>query len=118
MTTPTPNEDGKATEGTEPDATDTAPENTLPADPAQLQPEIVGVRKGMFGVRGSGDTSGYGGLVRPVVMPGGSSRPYGGWFDEVDSALRSGLAELGLAVPDVVPPGPAVEWPVEVTLLS
>jgi NADH-quinone oxidoreductase subunit C len=37
--------------------------------------EVVEVRSGMFGVHGSGDTSGYGGLVRPVAMPGPSSRP-------------------------------------------
>ena len=46
-----------------------------------------GFRKGAFGVSGSGDTSGFGGLVR--VEPGGAvalhstDRPYGGWFDEV-----------------------------------
>jgi NADH-quinone oxidoreductase subunit C len=41
-----------------------------------------GFRKGAFGVSGSGDTSGFGGLVR--VEPGGAvalhstDRPYGG----------------------------------------
>ena len=50
-----------------------------------------GFRKGAFGVSGSGDTSGFGGLVR--VEPGGAvalhstERPYGGWFDEVTDAL-------------------------------
>ena len=34
--------------------------------------EIVDVRTGMFGVSGSGDTSGFGGLVRTVAMPGAS----------------------------------------------
>jgi NADH-quinone oxidoreductase subunit C len=33
-------------------------------------------------------------------MPGGSTPPYGGWFDEVAQALGSGLTELGL--PDAV----------------
>src|SRR4051794_41536514 len=43
-----------------------------------------GFRKGAFGVSGSGDTSGFGGLVR--VEPGGAvalhstERPYGGDF--------------------------------------
>ncbi|QNN51279.1 NADH-quinone oxidoreductase subunit C [Nocardioides mesophilus] len=83
--------------GTEPDATDLAPENTLPADPSQLQPEVVGVRTGMFGVRGTGDTSGYGGLVRPVAMPGGTVRPYGGWFDEFADALEVALAAKDVA---------------------
>ncbi|MGH3729239.1 MAG: NADH-quinone oxidoreductase subunit C [Micromonosporaceae bacterium] len=46
----------------------------------------------MFGVSGSGDTSGYGGLVRrrPAVL--GTEPPYGGYFDEVVDALRDGLA--------------------------
>ena len=50
-----------------------------------------GFRKGAFGVTGSGDTSGFGGLVR--VEPGGAvalhstERPYGGYFDEVTDAL-------------------------------
>ncbi|NUQ86942.1 MAG: NADH-quinone oxidoreductase subunit C, partial [Glycomyces artemisiae] len=87
---------GEVTPGTDPDATDNAPENTLPADPEQLQPEVVGVRTGMFGVRGSGDTSGYGGLVRPVVMPGGSPRPYGGWFDDFADTLQTAASAKGL----------------------
>jgi NADH-quinone oxidoreductase subunit C len=57
----------------------------------------VGVRRGMFGARGSGDTSGYGGLVAPIVYPGSSERPYGGWFDEVADVLEARLgAEGGL----------------------
>ncbi len=32
--------------------------------------EIVEVREGAFGAHGSGDTSGFGGLTRPVMMPG------------------------------------------------
>jgi NADH-quinone oxidoreductase subunit C len=86
----------EVTPGTEPDATDTAYENRLPADPEQLEPEVVGVRQGMFGVRGTGDTSGYGGLVRPVAMPGGTPRPYGGWFDEVADSLEAALAQGGV----------------------
>ena len=50
--------------------------------------ETVDVRRGMFGASGSGDTSGYGGLVHPVQLPGGSSRPYGSYFDEVADALE------------------------------
>ena len=41
----------------------------------------------MFGVRGTGDTSGYGGLTKPVQMPGPSAPPYGGWMDDVATAL-------------------------------
>jgi NADH-quinone oxidoreductase subunit C len=86
----------EVTPGTEPDATDRAVENQLPADPQQLEPEVVGVRHGMFGTTGTGDTSGYGGLVRPITMPGGTSRPFGGWFDEVADALEAGLAGSGV----------------------
>lgn len=49
-------------------AATTGPEGTLPAQPAG-DAEVIGVRQGMFGVRGSGDTSGYGRLVRPVTLP-------------------------------------------------
>lgn len=54
-------------------------------------PEIIGVRRGMFGAGDSGDTSGYGRLIRPVTLPGGSPRPYGGYFDEVADALSTAL---------------------------
>lgn len=49
---------------------------------------VVDVRHGMFGVSGSGDTSGYGGLVRTIAMPGPSQRPLGGWFDDVVDVLE------------------------------
>ncbi|WP_406137340.1 NADH-quinone oxidoreductase subunit C [Streptomyces sp. NBC_01089] len=58
--------------------------------------EVIGVRKGMFGARNGGDTSGYGGLVRTVALPGATNRPYGGWFDEVADELEGALEELGL----------------------
>ena len=58
--------------------------------------EVVGTRTGMFGVRGSGDTSGYGGLTRAVEMPGSSEAPFGGWFDEVASALQTVSRDAGL----------------------
>ena len=58
--------------------------------------QAVGVRHGMFGARGTGDTSGYGGLVAPIVYPGTASRPYGGWFDEVADALEARLRQTDL----------------------
>lgn len=54
-------------------------------------PEVIGVRRGMFGAKGSGDTSGYGRLIRSVALPGSSPRPYGGYFDDVVDALESAL---------------------------
>jgi NADH-quinone oxidoreductase subunit C len=56
-------------------------------------PEKIGQRRGMFGVTGSGDTSGYGRLVRDVALPAGSPRPYGGYFDEVVDALAAALGD-------------------------
>jgi NADH-quinone oxidoreductase subunit C len=65
--------------------------------------EVIGVRKGMFGAAGGGDTSGYGGLVRTIRLPGASSRPYGGFFDEIADELEGALEEQGL------PPAEAIE---------
>ena len=59
-------------------------------------PETIGVRQGAFGVAGSGDTSGFGGLVRPIEMPGASEKPYGGYFDAVTEELELALADRGL----------------------
>ncbi|MBY0443435.1 MAG: NADH-quinone oxidoreductase subunit C [Mycobacteriaceae bacterium] len=55
----------------------------------------VDVRHGMFGARGTGDTSGYGRLVREIAMPGSSPRPYGGYFDEVVDGLAEALKQAG-----------------------
>jgi len=53
----------------------------------------IGARTGMFGVHGSGDTSGYGGLIRPISLPPLASRPYGGWYDDLADAIADGLGE-------------------------
>ena len=53
--------------------------------------EKIGVRRGMFGGSVSGDTSGYGRLVRTVTLAGSSERPYGGYFDEVVDRLAQVL---------------------------
>src|SRR6187200_1165105 len=77
------------------EVTDIEPENKtqdpstdVVAADAQVD-QAVGVRRGMFGTKGTGDTSGYGGLVAPVVLPGAAQRPYGGWYDEVADALEA-----------------------------
>jgi NADH-quinone oxidoreductase subunit C len=59
-------------------------------------PEVVEVRHGAFGARGSGDTSGFGGLTRIVQVPGSSPRPYGGGFDAAVDALAEDLAGAGV----------------------
>jgi NADH-quinone oxidoreductase subunit C len=68
--------------------------------------EVINVRRGMFGISGSGDTSGYGRLVREVTLPGSSPRPYGGYFDDVvdrlADALKAGDIEFENAIEKVV----------------
>ncbi|SDE34370.1 NADH-quinone oxidoreductase subunit C [Rhodococcus tukisamuensis] len=59
-------------------------------------------QRGMFGVSGTGDTSGYGRLVRPVTLPGATSRPYGGYFDDVVDTLAAALAEVGVGFDQAV----------------
>jgi NADH-quinone oxidoreductase subunit C len=76
------------------------PENRKPAD--EPGAEAIDVRRGMFRARGTGDTSGYGGLVRPVLLPGASERPYGGWFDETADQLERLLPEFDDAIEKVV----------------
>ncbi|MDN4506964.1 NADH-quinone oxidoreductase subunit C [Dietzia maris] len=53
------------------------------------------MRHGMFGVRGSGDTTGFGGLVRPKEMPGSTPPPYEDDDDEVIRALTAALHQRG-----------------------
>ena len=61
-----------------------------------------GSRHGMFGVKGSGDTSGFGGLTRPAPVLAGTPRPYGGWFDEVADELERAYPAFGDAVERVI----------------
>jgi NADH-quinone oxidoreductase subunit C len=77
-------------------ATDGLPEP--PAAENADAPEVIEVRKGMFGIADDGDTSGYNRLVRTVQLPGATPRPYGpgdayGEFDEVADELTAALAE-------------------------
>ncbi len=60
------------------------------------------IQHGMFGVSGSGDTSGYGGLVHKQVIPGSTERPYGGYYDEVTDALEQAYAGFNNAILRVV----------------
>lgn len=58
--------------------------------------------QGLFGVHGSGDTSGFGGLVRQTVTPGSAERPYGSYFDEVADELERAYPEFNDAIERVV----------------
>jgi len=64
----------------------------LPVVPLGVpQLEVIAVKQGAFGVNGSGDTSGFGGLMQTVTLPGASARPYGAGFDELADELELSL---------------------------
>jgi NADH-quinone oxidoreductase subunit C len=65
-------------------------------------PPASGAGMGMFGIQGSGDTSGFGGLVRRRAVVETAPRPYGGWFDEVYDALEEAFPGLDEAIEKVV----------------
>ena len=56
----------------------------------------------MFGVSGTGDTSGYGGLVRADYNPISAERPYGSYFDDVADALERAYPQFSDAIERVV----------------
>jgi NADH-quinone oxidoreductase subunit C len=56
----------------------------------------------MFGAKDTGDTSGYGRLVRPEPLPTPSPRPYGGYFDEVADATERALQSAGVDFGDAI----------------
>lgn len=66
-----------------------ASENTAEGALARPGPrsEVIETRQGMFGVHGTGDTSGFGGLVRTVEFPPATSPPLGGWWDSVNDRI-------------------------------
>ena len=57
---------------------------------------------GMFGAEGTGDTSGYGGLVPAAVSTGSSERPYGSYFDSVTDDLERAYPDFADAIERVV----------------
>jgi NADH-quinone oxidoreductase subunit C len=90
----------------------TTPPNGPEQPAAEVEPVTVSVgvdaaapfgeQRGMFGASGSGDTSGYSGLVREPWQAPGSERPYGGYFDELVDTLREAYASYDLAVTKTV----------------
>ncbi|MCA0155698.1 NADH-quinone oxidoreductase subunit C [Tsukamurella sp. M9C] len=59
-------------------------------EPAASQSDVVRTRTGMFS-GGTGDTSGYGRISRPVAMPGPGEEPLPAGYDGVVAVLRSAL---------------------------
>ena len=79
--------------------------------PAEVPEEEAGPppphpsRRGMFGVTGSGDTSGYGRLVARDTNPvrhGSTPRPWGDEYDSVGDALEAAVGDFGAAVERVL----------------
>nr|WP_050761898.1 NADH-quinone oxidoreductase subunit C [Beutenbergia cavernae] len=78
--------------------------NTEVGEPAEVRRrlDVVATGRGMFGAQDTGDTSGYGGLVRTVITATPAERPYGSYFDEVVDILTEVLDEAGVAFDDAV----------------
>jgi NADH-quinone oxidoreductase subunit C len=92
---------GDAATGTRPGASGESEQTPDPLG-SETSPEggtrlaTTRTRTGMFGIQGSGDTSGFGGLQLPGYVPAPAERPYGGWFDAFVDELGAALAERGV----------------------
>ena len=62
--------------------------------PAEAGPGVV--QKGSFGAHGSGDTSGFGGLVRRPYEPVPAERPFGEPHDETYDAIEEAFGVEGI----------------------
>ncbi len=80
---------------------ESAPVGASLTAPAEYPP-ASGAGRGLFGVQGTGDTSGFGGLVRRRVGVVSTQRPYGEPFDEVYDALSEAYPQLHDAIENVV----------------
>jgi NADH-quinone oxidoreductase subunit C len=96
----TPEDAGASESGTEQSSAERSGDDLVPSD---LQGDRPGLpllagheRAGMFGVHGTGDTSGFGGLRLPAYSPAPAERPYGGWFDDFADELGASLTERGI----------------------
>ena len=85
--------------GSGPDSSGSLPDQRRPL-PGEAAPGVV--ERGSFGVQGSGDTSGFGGLVRRPWAAPPAERPYGEGFDEVADALMAAFPAFDDAVSRVV----------------
>jgi NADH-quinone oxidoreductase subunit C len=85
--------------GSGPDSSGSLPDQRRPT-PGEAAPGLV--QRGSFGAQGSGDTSGFGGLVRRPWAAPPAERPYGEPFDDVADALEAAYPGFGDAVTKVV----------------
>jgi NADH-quinone oxidoreductase subunit C len=82
-----------------PDSTGALPDQLRPT-PVEAAPGVV--KRGSFGANTSGDTSGFGGLVRRPFEAVPAQRPYGSGFDEVADALEAAFPDFADAILKVV----------------
>jgi len=74
---------GAGVSTTSTDAAQDVAETEQAVTAVEPETEVLRVQHGMFGVKGTGDTSGYGGLSRTIDFPGGTQPPFGGWWDQL-----------------------------------
>lgn len=90
----------------EPDSDQLHASDLAALQPGDNEPVQIGQRQGMFGATKGQDTTGYGGLVTPILFPGAAERPYGSYFDAVADtlavALDGGPTAYGDAIERVV----------------
>jgi NADH-quinone oxidoreductase subunit C len=67
--------------------------------PAQTPPSPD---RGMFGVHGTGDVSGFGGLVRRRPVAADTPRPFGDYFDEIHDSLEEAYPGFADAIEKVI----------------
>ncbi len=74
----------------------------LQYDGSGVDAEFIKNRKGLWGVTGSPDTTGFSGQQETVTISAPTPRPYGGWFDEVVDVLIELLTKAGYDIKDVI----------------
>ena len=73
-----------------------------PHETRGTEPVVMAQRTGMFGSSLGNDTSGYGGLERPILFPGNAERPYGGYFDLMADVLGTALQSGGSSYDEAI----------------
>lgn len=64
--------------------------------------EVIATSQRQWGVKGSGDTSGFGTLEQTVTISPAAQRPYGSWFDEAVDILVELITAEGLNPESVI----------------